>query len=152
MAKTITAIQKKIIWSIAKKQLGISKDELYAAIFGMFEAERMSALTHAQAELFIGELRRRAENLGPDKLTAPQYKKIMAMTRSFGWSAEGLRTHLRRVAKADDARWLTVEDARLVITGLEKILAYNEKRGSGGLPPVTGSGAPGPREVSNGLQ
>ena len=127
MAKTITAAQKKIIWSIAKKQLGISKDELYAAIFGMFEGERMSALTHSQAELFIMELRRRAENLGPDKLTGPQYKKIMAMARSFGWSAEGLRIHLRRVAKVDDARWLTVEDARLVITGLEKILAYNAR-------------------------
>jgi hypothetical protein len=134
-AKTITATQKKIIWSIAKKHPGISKDELYAAIFGMFEAERMSALTYFQAELFIGELRRRAENLGPDKLTAPQYKKIMAMARSFGWSPEGLRTHLRRVAKVDDARWLTVEQARLVITGLEKILKYNEnhpERSEGG--------------------
>ena len=50
--KTITAAQKKIIWSITRKQLGIQRDELYAAIFGMFEAERMSALTYAQAELF----------------------------------------------------------------------------------------------------
>jgi hypothetical protein len=127
-AKNISAAQKKIIWSIAKKRLGIGKDELYAAIFGMFEAERMSALTYSQAELLIGEMRRRAENLGPDKLTAAQYKKIMAMTRAFGWSVDGLRTHLRRVAKVDDARWLTVEQARLVITGLEKILKYNEKR------------------------
>jgi hypothetical protein len=126
-AKTITAAQKKIIWSIARKQLGIAKDELYAAIFGMFEAERMSALTYSQAELFITELRRRAANLGPDKLTEPQYKKIMAMARSFGWTPEGLRTHLLRVAKVEDARWLTVEQARFVITGLEKILKHNEK-------------------------
>jgi hypothetical protein len=128
-AKTITATQKKIIWSIARKQLGISKDELYAAIFGMFEAERISALTYSQAELFIYELRRRAENLGPDKLTAAQYKKIMAMARNFGWTADGLRKHLQRVAKVDDARWLTPEQARFVITGLEKILKYNEKHG-----------------------
>ena len=65
--KFITAIQKKIIWTIAKKQLGISKNNLYAAIFGMFEAERMSALTYSQAELFIGELRRRAAKLDKER-------------------------------------------------------------------------------------
>jgi hypothetical protein len=130
--KNISNDQKKIIWSIAKKQLGIGKDELYAAIFGMFEAERMSALTFSQAEIFIGELRRRAEHLGPDKLTEPQYRKIMAMVRNFGWKPEGLRTWLRRVTKSEDApqgienvRWLTVEQARKVITGLEQILKYN---------------------------
>lgn len=126
-AKNITAAQKKIIWSIARKQLGIQRDELYAAIFGMFEAERMSALTYAQAELFIGELRRRAARLGPDVLTEPQYRKIMAMTRGFGWKPENLRTWLRRVAGVDEVRWLTVEQARNVITGLERILKYNEE-------------------------
>ena len=125
--KYISAAQKKIIWSIAKKELGIEKDNLYAAIFDMFEAERMSALTYSQAEVLIGELRRRTANLGPDKLTEPQYKKILAMVRKFGWTAEGLRNHLRRAAKVDDIRWLTVAQAREVITGLEKILKYNEK-------------------------
>lgn len=126
-AKGITDAQKKIIWSIAKKQLGIGKDELYAGIFGMFEAERMSALTYAQAELLIGDLRRRAAGLGPDKLTEPQYKKIMAMTRKFGWEPDGLRSYLRRVTGIEEVRWLTVAQARDVITGLERILKYNEK-------------------------
>ena len=125
--KTITAAQKKIIWSIARKQLGIQRDELYAAIFGMFEAERMSALTYAQAELFIGELRRRVAGLGPDRLTEPQYRKIMAMTRSFGWKPENLRAWLHRVTGIEEVRWLTVEQARNVITGLERILKYNEE-------------------------
>lgn len=125
--KTITAVQKKIIWSIARKQLGLRSDELYAAIFGMFEAERMSALTYAQAELFIGELRRRAAGLGPDRLTEPQYRKIMAMTRGFGWKPENLSAWLRRVTGIDEVRWLTVEQARNVITGLERILKYNEE-------------------------
>ena len=125
--KTITAVQKKIIWSIARKQLGLRSDELYAAIFGMFEAERMSALTYAQAELFIGELRRRAAGLGPDRLTEPQYRKIMAMTRSLGWKPENLSAWLRRVTGVDEVRWLTVEQARNVITGLERIVQYNER-------------------------
>ena len=125
--KTITAAQKKIIWSIARKQLGLRSDELYAAIFGMFEAERMSALTWAQAELFIGELRRRAAGLGPDRLTEPQYRKIMAMTRSFGWKPENLRAWLRRVTGIEEVRWLTVEQARNAITGLERIVQYNER-------------------------
>ena len=127
MNKTITDAQKKIIWSISRKQLGIGKDELYAAMFGMFEAERMSALSYAQAELLIGELRRRAEHLGPDKLTEPQYRKIMTMARKFGWQADGLRSYLRNVAKVDDVRWLTVAQARNVITGMERIREYNEK-------------------------
>ncbi|MDR1873548.1 MAG: regulatory protein GemA [Synergistaceae bacterium] len=130
--RIISNTQKKIIWSIAKKQLGIGSDELYAAIFGMFEVERMSALTFAQAELFITELRRRAAGLGPDRLTEPQYKKIMAMTRKFGWTPVGLRDWLRRVAGADDVRWLTVAQARDVITGLEKISTYNEKHAKAG--------------------
>ena len=125
--KTITAAQKKIIWSIARKQLGLQRDELYAAIFGMFEAERMSALTYTQAELFIGELRRRAAGLGSDRLTEPQYRKIMAMTRSFGWKPENLRAWLHRVTGIDEVRWLTVEQARNVITGLERIAQYNER-------------------------
>ena len=78
-----------------------------AAIFGMFEAERMSALTYAQAELFIGELRRRAAGLGADRLTEPQYRKIMAMTRTFGWKPENLRAWLRRVTGVEEVRWLT---------------------------------------------
>ena len=123
-AKIITTAQKKIIWSIAKKQLGINKELLYAAIFGMFGAERMSALTYSQAEIFISELRRRSVNLGPDKLTEPQYKKILAMAHEFKWKPDGLRKYLRRVVKVDDVRWLTVDQARNVITGLEKIREY----------------------------
>ena len=126
--KTITNAQKKIIWSVAKKQLGIGKDELYAAIFGMFEIERMSALSYAQAELLIGQLRRRAAGLGPDKLTEPQYKKIMSMARNFNWTPEGLRSYVKRVGKVDDVRWLNVSQARDVITGMERILKHNEKQ------------------------
>lgn len=125
--KTISAAQKKIIWAVSKKQLGIAKDDLYAAIFGMFEIERMSALSYAQAEILIAELRRRAERLGPDKLTEPQYRKIMAMARNFSWTPEGLRSYIKRVAQVDDVRWLTVTQARDVITGLERILKHNEK-------------------------
>jgi hypothetical protein len=126
--KFITAIQKKIIWAIAKKRLEMSEDNLYAAIFSMFKAERMSALTYSEAEIFIGELRRRAANLGPDRLTEAQYRKILGMARKFNWTAEGLRKHLRRVAKVDDVRWLTPAQAREVITGLEKIQKRNEER------------------------
>ena len=130
-AKSITDAQKKIIWSISRKQIGIPKEELYAAIFGMFGAERMSALTYAQAELLIGEMRRRSENLGPDKLTEPQYKKIMAMTRNFAWTPEGLRSYLQRVTGIEEVRWLTVSQARDVITGLERIQVHNEKNRRG---------------------
>jgi hypothetical protein len=126
--RSVTAQQKKIIWSIARKQLGIASDELYAAIFTMFEAERMSALTYEQAEILISELRRRSVSLGPDKLTEGQYKKIMAMIRAFGWTPDGVRSYVRRVAGVDDVRWLTVEKARNVITGLERIRRYNENK------------------------
>ena len=125
--KMITAMQKKIIWAIARKQLGIDKDELYAALFGMFEAERMSVLTWAQAELFISELRRRAARPGPEVLTGAQYRKIMAMARGFGWRPETLREWMRRVTGVEEVRRLTVEQARKVITGLERILKYNRE-------------------------
>ena len=87
----------------------------------------MSALTYTQAELFIGELRRRTAGLGSDRLTEPQYRKIMAMTHSFGWKPENLRAWLHRVTGIEEVRWLTIEQTRNIITSLEHILKYNEE-------------------------
>ena len=130
----ITTAQKKIIWTIARMRLGMGKDEVYALLFDMFEAERMSALTSAQGDVVIRTLRRLEERYGPGRASGPQVAKIMAMARGFGWGMRGLREWLRRTTGVEDPRWMTVRQARDAIAGLERILAWNRgKEGADGV-------------------
>ena len=121
--KNITAIQKKIIWSIARKSLGLDGSTLYACIMEMFGAERMSALSAAQADLLILELRRKECRLG-DRLTPLQYRAILRRAEELGWSTKGLRRFIKNETGADELSWLTVAQARFVITGMEKIKTW----------------------------
>lgn len=123
--KNITAIQKKIIWSIARKSLGLDGSTLYACIMEMFGAERMSALSAAQADLLILELRRKEYRLG-DRLTALQYRGITRRAKELGWSLVGLRQFIKNETGIDELSWLTVEQARFVITGMEKIKKWRQ--------------------------
>ena len=123
--KNITVTQKKIIWSIARKSLCLDDSTLYACIMEMFGAERMSALTAAQADLLIKELRRKECGLG-DRLTALQYRGITRRAKDLGWSLQGLHQFIKNETSMDELSWLTVEQARFVITGMEKIRKWRE--------------------------
>ena len=128
-AEPITKKQITIIWSIAKKMLQMDRDTLYSVILRMFEKESMKTLTSAEAELLIHELKRNAAGLSYDALTEPQYRKIMGMAAEFGWSALRLREFLEKEVRVSEAKWLDVQQARVVITGLEKIRAWREQNG-----------------------
>ncbi|MDO5562792.1 MAG: hypothetical protein Q4F74_04185 [Synergistaceae bacterium] len=121
LSKNIDKKQKKVIWSLAKKGLGVSSDTLYALIMEMFSAERMSALTYNQAELLIKELRRKICGLGFNSLTSLQYTGIKRRAQSLGWTKEGLRKFIKAETGVDDISWLSVAQARMAITGMEKI-------------------------------
>lgn len=124
--KNIDAKQKRVIWSLAKKGLGMESDMLYGLIMQMFSAERMSALTWHEAELLIKELRRKMNNFGIDRLTSLQYNGINRRAQAFGWSRTGLKKFIKNETGVDDISWLTVEQARIVITGMEKIKKWRE--------------------------
>lgn len=125
--KNITVTQKKIIWSIARKSLCLDDSTLYACIMEMFGAERMSALTAAQADLLIKELRRKEYKLG-DRLTAPQYRGIVRRSEELGWARKELHEFIKKETGTDALEWLTVEQARFVITGLEKVKKWRTVR------------------------
>lgn len=125
--KSIDSKQKKVIWSIAKKELGIESDVLYSLIMEMTGAERMSALSWNEAELVIKELRRKAYGLGLEKLTPLQYRGILYRASAFCWSKEGLRRFIKNETGVMDINWLSVTQARIVITGMEKIKKWREK-------------------------
>ncbi len=127
-AQPITAKQITIIWSIAKKMLQMDRDTLYAVILRMFEKESMKTLTSSEAELLIRELRRNAAGLSYDALTEPQYRKIMGMAAEFGWSGQRLREFIEKEVNVSEAKWLDVQQARVVITGLEKVRAWQDKK------------------------
>lgn len=126
--KTITAEQKRTIWGLAKKALKISDETLYAMICETFGCERMSSLTYAQADILIRELRRHAAGLGSDRLTEPQLRKIMHDTKELGWTPDGLAKFIKAQTGVDNVRWLTVAQARAVITAMEKIKKWHDSR------------------------
>ena len=127
-AKNITQQQKKIIWSIARKGLKLDDSTLYACIMEMFGAERMSALTAAEADILIRELRRKDNNLGPDRLTPLQYRGIVRRGEELGWTQEQLYKFIKQETGSDALEWLTVAQARFVITGLEKVKKWRIAR------------------------
>ena len=128
MKKGIDAQQKKIIWAVAKAG-GVEKEDLYAAIFHMFEVERMSALSWTQAELLIRELRRKQAGLGPDKMTPDQYRAVLAYASRLSWTREHLRNYVKKQTGVEEIIWLTVHQARAILAGLEKIKQKEEQHG-----------------------
>lgn len=127
VVKMISPQQKKIIWSIAKKSLQMDSETLYTVIFRMFEKEHMSELIHVEAERLISELKRLNVGLSIDALTESQYRKIMGMAAEFGWSATALAKYLENEVGVSNAKWLDVRQARIAITGLEKIRSWREQ-------------------------
>ena len=125
-SEPIDTRQKRVVWSIAKKALQIGDEELYAIIFRMFEKEHMSDLLRSEAELLISELQRLDAGLAFDALSVSQYRKIMGMAAEFGWSANALSKYLEKEVGVSNPRWLGVRQARIAITGLEKIRAWRE--------------------------
>lgn len=126
--KNITATQKKIIWSIARKGLKLDDSTLYACIMQMFSVERMSALTAPQADLLIRELRLKECNLSGERLTAPQYRGIVRRGEELGWTRNQLYDFIKQETGTDALEWLTVAQARFVITGLEKVKKWRTAR------------------------
>ena len=126
--KNITPQQKKIIWSIARKGLKLDDFTLYACIMQMFGAERMSALTAAEADILIRELRRKEDNIGPDRLTPLQYRGIVRRGEELGWTRKQLYDFIKQETGTDALEWISVAQARFVITGLEKVKKWRTVR------------------------
>ncbi len=125
--KNIDAKQKKIIWSLARKELGMDSETLYALLMEMFSVERMSALTWNQAEIIIRELRRKATGTSLEGLTVLQYRGIMHRAAALGWSRQGLLKYIKNETGVDEVSWLSVGKARIAIAGMEKIKKWREK-------------------------
>lgn len=125
-AAPITVQQKKILWTLARA-INLSRENLYAAICEGWGRERMSALTAKEADLLIQELRRKQAALGPDRVTPAQQDAIRAYMRRLGWDKLHLTNYVKKRAGVDRVEWLTVRQARAILTGLEKIRRKEEK-------------------------
>ena len=117
----ITAHQKKTIWALWKKEIGQPDSTLYAMIMAQFGCEHMSAMSRRQAELLIRGLRRLALRLGPDRLTAAQHGEIHRRRRALGWPEATMDRFCEKVTGVGMIAWLTVAQARCLITALEKL-------------------------------
>lgn len=129
--KMISASQKKIIWALWKKELGLGDSLLYARLLETYGVERMSALTYLQADSVIRGLRRVQYGLGPDRLTPDQYRALSAYQASLGWDGAHLRNYIRRQVGVDEPKWLSIRQARSVLAGLENIKRHKERKENG---------------------
>lgn len=60
---------------------------------------------------------------GYNRPTPSQWNKLAALSREMGWNGldtHGLKTFTKRIAKVDSPRFLNRDQARKVITGLQK--------------------------------
>ncbi len=122
----ITKQQKKVIWSIWKKGIGIPDDDvLYALIKQQTGKDHMSDMTQKEAEILIGTLRQKSEG-SLQGATAAQMYRIREFVRQWHWSEAGLRKFLLRVTKKDKMLELTPQEARNVLAAMERIRAKNE--------------------------
>lgn len=122
--KQITAKQKKIIWASWKNGIGLPDEDLYSLILALTGKDRMSCLSEAEGDDVIWQIRQKAEG-SVNGATAEQLHRIKVYAATWNWSVNGLRTFLSRVAKQPYLAKLTSNQARSVITAMERMNRKN---------------------------
>jgi len=139
-------IELKRFWAMARTA-GMSKDAVHSLIGKMFEGkEKLHDLTREEFVRLMGDIAvkvmgsrlRGNDNSGMDGYFAGtpmawSWKKIRWLQRQLGWSDVRLINYIKwhgkeTVRKIDHVGWLTVDKARGIITGMEKIRHGNYYR------------------------
>lgn len=129
MTYKVTAAQLKALFALSRK-LGMDMEDLHGIAYRVSGTESLRGLTAKEAGKIIEELKERLgqpplpKTSGPRRATQEQRRKIFALTRQMGWSdqPERLRGYIRRMTKVDDDRFLTVQQAGVIIDGLKAML------------------------------
>lgn len=116
--------QIKMIYGLSRKA-GIDDDALHAITARLCYRDSLSLLTIAEASRLIDYLKRYMGEAdeGVGRATEKQRGKIFALARSMGWmdDPKRLRRFLEAQHKVSDVRFLSHEQAGLVIEALKAI-------------------------------
>lgn len=125
----ITGAQRKKIYAVAR-ELGIDNDLLHELVLRLTGKEHISELTKKEAIRVIDELEprrptRTVQRTGRQVLlaTRKQYWMINKLAQELGWddNPKRLQGFIKKYAKVDHPRWLTVKQASAVIEGLKAL-------------------------------
>ena len=125
----ITTKQNRLIWVLVS-QKGLEKDDLYLIINQVSQKEHLHELTKEEANRVIDRLHLRHPT-PKGMLTAAQEAYIKDLSKQLGWHTNPKRLigFVRKYAKVDDIKWLTVRQASNVIEGLKRQVTALENEG-----------------------
>lgn len=128
----ITNAQIKKIY-VTAKELGIGNELLHTFIFNLTGQEHISALTKYEAIEVIDKLERRKggnelKKRISNKITPEQIWKIKQLEKELGWdeNPNRLKGFIKKYAKVDVLKWLTLNQASNVIEGMKKLVDKNK--------------------------
>ena len=125
MALKVTSAQLKAIFALSRK-LGMDMEDLHGMAYRISGTDSLRTLSGREAGRMIEELKTRCGQPvirtggGAGRATEAQQRKIFRLTCELGWNdqPERLRGYIRRMCKADDVRFLTPQQASIIIDGL----------------------------------
>ena len=125
MALKVTSAQLKAIFALSRK-LGMDMEDLHGMAYRISGTDSLRPLSGREAGRRIEELKMRCGQPalkvggGAGLATEALLRKIFRLTCELGWNdqPERLRGYIRRMCKADDVRFLTPQQASVVIDGL----------------------------------
>lgn len=133
----ITPAQKRCIYTLARRELNISDEDIHAMTFYLGGVEHVSELTAKQAKSMIDMLKDMA---GQDanvtrrgKPTPRQIELINSISCEMGWNDDRLRAFIEKRFRISHVKFLDDKTAVKVIEALKAIKAGNrgERRHTG---------------------
>jgi hypothetical protein len=127
----------KRFWAMTRAA-GIDRETIYKTINCNFRKERLHNLTRTEFIQLMSFIAKNQKTESKDKhflgtpMEAP-WRHIRYLQRQLGWSDEDLGHYISWHGKKvgtniDNVRWLTVEKARAIITGMKKILVGSKSK------------------------
>ncbi len=128
LPREITAGQKRCIYTLAKKELGMTDDDIHAMTYRVAGVDHVRELTLAQAKGMIEQLKEMAGQESnvtrQGKPTPRQLGMIDSLTAQLGWDADRQRAFLEKrfgishIRFLDDTRaWKVIEAMKAMVRG-----------------------------------
>lgn len=120
------------LW-VLSAQFG-GKQFVYDAIWMRYGKKRLHDLTESEFYELLEDIKRKEKESGctckehHGWASCGQYRRIKWLQKRLLWDDRRLLSFVKRCAHVDSLRFLTVDKARGVIAGLEKILKKKEER------------------------
>lgn len=119
------------IWGMAKNELGMTEDDLRAAMYQATGKDSMRLCT--EKELFqilchLGRIKD-LQNTQPGKATPRQIWKIQQLEQKLGWTnnPKRLRKFMEKYSGVEKLEWLEFDQASDLIESLKKVLRHSKK-------------------------